>query len=53
MEVFKGRAHLPGTDKEWNLQLEIDWEQQEANLNIEEAPGGLARTGSADLRPDG
>jgi hypothetical protein len=42
LEVFKGRVHLLGTDKARNLQLEIDWEQQEVNLNIGEAPSGLA-----------
>ncbi len=42
MEVFRGRVHLLGADKEWNLKLEIDWGQKEVNLNIEEAPGELA-----------
>jgi hypothetical protein len=41
-EVFTGKAHLPGADREWNLQLEIDWETRGVNVHIEEAPGGIA-----------
>ena len=42
METFRGKAHLPGADKEWNLQLEIDWENKEVNIHIDEAPDGMA-----------
>lgn len=42
MEKFRGRTHLPGADREWNLELEIEWGDNEANLHIEEAPGGIA-----------
>jgi len=26
METFRGKAHLPGADEEWNIELEIDWD---------------------------
>jgi len=42
MEVFRGKAHLPGADKEWDLELEIDWNGKEVNVHIEQAPGGIA-----------
>ncbi len=42
MEIFRGRAHLPGADKEWDIELEIDWGQKEVSVYIDEAPGGLA-----------
>jgi len=32
METFRGKAHLPGADKEWNVELEIDWEKKEVNI---------------------
>ena len=36
MEIFRGEAHLPGADKEWNLELEIDWPNKEVNVHIDE-----------------
>ena len=42
METFRGKAHLPGTDKELSLELEIDWNTKEVNVHIDEAPGGMA-----------
>jgi len=42
METFRGKAHLPGADKEWNVELEIDWGEKEVNVHIDEAPDGLA-----------
>ena len=41
METFRGKAYLPGADKEWNLELEIDWAAKEVSLHIDEAPGGM------------
>ncbi|MFC1861937.1 hypothetical protein ACFLT4_01200 [Chloroflexota bacterium] len=41
MESFRGKAHLPGADKEWNVQLEIDWDNKEVNVHIDEAPDGI------------
>jgi len=41
MEVFRGRAHIPGADKEWHIKLEIDWGQKEVDVSIDEAPGGV------------
>ena len=42
METFRGKAHLPGADKEWNVELEIDWGEKEVNVHIDEAPRGMA-----------
>lgn len=42
METFSGRAHLPGADKEWTIELEIDWESKEVNVHIAAAQGGIA-----------
>jgi len=42
METFRGKAHLPGADKEWNVELEIDWVNKEVNVHIDEAPSGVA-----------
>lgn len=42
MENFKGKASLPGAEKEWNIELEIDWENKEVNVHIVEAPGGIS-----------
>lgn len=39
MERFRGRAHIPGADKEWNIELELDWDKQETSVHIPEAPG--------------
>ncbi|MBI2329556.1 MAG: hypothetical protein HYU85_08005 [Chloroflexi bacterium] len=41
METFRGKAHLPGADREWNVQLEIDWDKKEADVHIDEAPDGI------------
>ena len=42
METFRGKAHLPGADKERNVELEIDWGERGVNVHIDDAPGGLA-----------
>lgn len=41
METFQGRAHIPGAAKEWNIELEMDWEKKEISVHIGEAPGVL------------
>ena len=41
METFRGRAHLPGADKEWSIGLELDWDKKEANVHIDDAPGSI------------
>jgi len=42
METFRGKVHLPGADQESSIELEIDWEKKEANVHIDEAPGGIS-----------
>ncbi len=39
MERFTGRAHIPGATKDWNIELELDWNKQEVGVNLPEAPG--------------
>jgi hypothetical protein len=41
METFRGKAHLPGADREWNLEMELDWELKEVTVYIDEAPGHI------------
>jgi hypothetical protein len=41
METFRGKAHLPGTDGGWDLQVEIDWNDKEVSVHIDQAPGGI------------
>ncbi len=42
METFRGKAHLPGADREWTVVIEIEWRDKEVNVHIEEAPDGLS-----------
>ena len=42
METFRGKAHLPGADKEWNVELEIEWGSKEVSVHIDEAPGNIS-----------
>ena len=42
MEVFHGRGHLPGADREWDVELEIDWGQKEVSVQMDGVPGGLS-----------
>lgn len=41
METFRGRAHLPGAERDWNIELEIDWGEKAVNVHIDEAPSGM------------
>ena len=43
MEKFRGKAHLPGTDEESEIQLEIDWQDREVGVHID-----LPGTGVSD-----
>jgi hypothetical protein len=42
METFRGKVHLPGADKERNIELGIDWGDKEVNLHIDEAPTSVS-----------
>jgi len=42
METFRGKAHLPAADKEWIVELEIDWGKSEVNVHIDEAPSDVS-----------
>ncbi len=41
MEVFQGKAHLPGADADWDIALEIDWEEKDITVRITQAPGSI------------
>ena len=41
MEIFRGKAHLPGAEKEWDIQLEVDWGKKEINVHVDEAQDGI------------
>ena len=41
METFWGRGHLPGTDREREIQVEIDWMTKEVNVHIEGVTEGI------------
>ncbi|MFC2032329.1 hypothetical protein ACFLUS_03045 [Chloroflexota bacterium] len=42
METYRGKAHLPGSDKEWDVELEIDWTNKEVSIHIDKAPDGVS-----------
>jgi len=41
LERFEGKAHLPGAEREWSIEMEIDWGEKDVTVRILEAPGGL------------
>jgi len=41
METFRGTAHLPGADKEWGIEMDIDWNEKEISVHINGVPGGV------------
>ena len=42
MEAFRGKAHLPGTEKEQAIELEIDWNTREINIHIDGVAKGIS-----------
>ena len=42
METFCGRGHLPGTDRERDIEVEIDWMIKEVNVHIEGITEGIS-----------
>ena len=42
METFSGRGHLPGTDRERDIEVEIDWMTKEVNVHIEGITEGIS-----------
>jgi hypothetical protein len=40
MEIYIGRAHLPGADEPCDIQVEIDWGSKSVLVRIDEKPGG-------------
>jgi len=41
METFRGKGHLPGTDKERNIEVEIEWKTKEVSVHIEGVAEGI------------
>jgi hypothetical protein len=42
MDTFQGRAHIPGTDTEWIIVLEMDWKTKMVELHTEGQPGHIS-----------
>jgi hypothetical protein len=42
MDTFQGRAHVPGTDSEWIIILEMDWKLKTIDLHTEGQPGHVS-----------
>jgi len=42
VETFRSRLHLPGDDRERDVELTIDWEEKEAGVKLGQASGGFA-----------
>lgn len=41
MEKFHGTIHLPGTAKEMDIELDVDWGKKRVELRIPDRPGGI------------
>ena len=39
---YRGKAHLPGTQKEQEIEIEIDWPTKEVNVHIEGLHEGIS-----------
>ena len=53
MEKFSGRAHVPGADKEWKIELEMDWDKQETSIHIPDAGGAITTWPGLEVRTFG
>jgi hypothetical protein len=42
METFRGKAHLPGTEQEHEIELEIDWNTREISVHIDGVAKGIS-----------
>ena len=42
MDTYQGKAHVPGTDKEWIIVLEMDWDKKMIDLHTEGQPGHVS-----------
>jgi hypothetical protein len=42
METFRGKAPLPGTEKEYEIELEIDWNTREISVHIDGVAKGIS-----------
>jgi hypothetical protein len=41
MEMFRGRAHIPGVSSEWTIMLELDWKGRQCSVHAEGIPGHI------------
>ena len=42
MDIYRGKAHLPGAGEEWEITAEMDWVSKEVNVTIPGAPGHIS-----------
>lgn len=42
MELFRGKAHIPGAAKEWTIMIEMDWNGKQVTVSAEGAPGHIS-----------
>ena len=53
MEIFRGRAQLPGADKPWDVQVEIEWSTKSVTVRIDEAPGSTREWAGSEVQTYG
>ena len=41
MELFRGKAHVPGIDMEWTILLELDWKGKQCSVHAEGIAGHI------------
>ena len=41
MEKFSGKGHLPGIEKQSDIELEIDWQTREVNVSVKDFTEGI------------
>jgi hypothetical protein len=41
MEKFTGKGHLPGAEKQSDIELEIDWQTREVNVSVKDVAKGI------------
>lgn len=42
MQVYQGKARVPGVDSEWIIVLELDWDKKSASVNVEGQTGHIS-----------
>lgn len=42
MDTYKGKAHLPGADKKWEMTVEMDLAKKEVSVTMPDVPGHIS-----------